>query len=377
MSAPNSSKVPFVDLNRQHGPLKAEFTAAFHKTLEPNNFILGPRLEEFEKAFAEWVGAKHAVGVATGTDALHLALRAIGVGPGDEVIVPAMTFAATALAALYSGATPVAVDVRSEDALMDPAAVVAAITPKTKAILPVHLYGKACDLEALKKVTEPKGIAIIEDACQAHGTLYKGKRVGTFGVASAFSFFPSKNLGALGDGGIVVTNDSKVYEALTALRNYGQRIRYHHDSLGFNSRLDGLQAAFLTVKLPHLEKWNQMRKDHAARYIAGLKGLPLQVLSQPATPTADHIFHLFVVRSPEREALQKHLSESGIETGIHYPFSIPQLGFAKGVIRSTSCPKADQQAREGFSLPMFPELRNDEIDRVIEAIHQFYKGKTK
>lgn len=374
MSSTPEGRIPFVDLARQHASLEDALQKAFADTVRESGFVLGARVETFEKSFAQWTGARYAVGVASGTDALQLALRALSIGPGDEVIVPAMTFAATALAVLYTGATPVAIDVR-EDGLIDPRAVEGALTAKTKAVIPVHLYGKPCDLKALERILAPKGIPIVEDACQAHGARVGTQRVGTLGKIGCFSFFPSKNLGALGDGGIAVTNDESAYRTLLGLRNYGQRVRYHHDSLGFNSRLDGLQAALLSVKLPHLDRWNDARRTHAKRYLAGLQGLPLALLCHSPSPENDHIVHLFVVRTTERDALRDHLTAAGIETGIHYPFSIPQLGVAKGKVRSGPTPQADALAREGLSLPMFPELTEGEIDRVVSSIRQFFASR--
>lgn len=371
-----SNRVPFVDLVRHHKPFQPAFAKILQTTVKESGFILAPSVTQFEDAFAAWTGSRFAVGLASGTDALHLALRATGVGPGDEVIIPAMTFAATALAVMYAGATPVTVDVRPSDGLIDPSAAEKAITPLTKAIIPVHLYGKPCDLITLKRIADTRGIKIIEDACQAHGALLGKRKAGTLGAAGCFSFYPSKNLGALGDGGMLVTDDPVIYESVRMLRNYGQRIRYHHDSFGFNSRLDGLQAAFLSAKLPHVDGWNELRRKHARHYLKGLRGLPIGPMGHDASETNDHIFHLFVVRTHERDALQSHLTAAGIETGIHYPFAVHQLGFAKGHVRATSAPEAERLATEGLSLPIFPEMTSSEVDRVIQSIKTFFAKKS-
>ncbi|HLC66301.1 MAG TPA: DegT/DnrJ/EryC1/StrS family aminotransferase [Candidatus Nanoarchaeia archaeon] len=362
--------IPTVDLGRHHRKMRTQIDAAIAKVIDQSSFILGKPVEEFEQAFAKFCGVSHCIGVATGTDALHFTLRALNIGPGDEVILPANTFIATALAVVYAGATVRLVDVAEQTYNIDPDKLVSAITPHTKAIIPVHLYGQIADMDAIQRIAAPYRCAIIEDACQAHGARYRNTRAGEFGVAAAFSFYPGKNIGALGDGGAIVTNDAALAEQLRKLRNYGQKIKHHHEVLGYNSRLDSLQAAVLLVKLAALEENNALRRKHAEQYRQALVGTKALVPQEHSE--YESVYHLFVIRHPKRDALAAYLKTQGIETAIHYPVPIhfqpafAMLGYAPG-----SFPVAEQLANEILSLPMFPELEQEEIQRVANAIRAF------
>jgi dTDP-4-amino-4,6-dideoxygalactose transaminase len=363
--------VPFLDLKAPYAELREEMDAAFRRTAESGWFITGREVEAFESEFAALCGARHCVGVANGLDALHLVLRAMGIGEGDEVIVPSNTYVATWLAVSYAGATPVAVEPDDRTYNLGPARIEEAITPRTKAIMPVHLYGQTADMDAIKEIAAPYGLKVIEDAAQAHGATYKGRPAGSLGDAAGFSFYPGKNLGALGDGGAVTTDDDALADQLRVLRNYGSRVKYYNEVKGFNSRLDELQAALLRVKLPRLAAWNARRKEIAARYLAALEGAP--DLTPPfVAPEADPVWHLFVVRHPRRDELQKHLAERGVNTLIHYPVpphlqqAYAELGLAPGAY-----PLAERQAREVLSLPMGPHLSDEEIEHVCSAVWSF------
>ena len=340
------------------------------EVLDGADFILGEAVERFERDFAEYLGVGHVIGVASGLDALSLALEATGTGVGDEVIVPANTFIATALAVSAVGATPILVDCRQDTYQIDPALVERAITPRTKALIPVHLYGQAADMTALLGIADANGLDVIEDAAQAHGATFDGRMCGTMGRAGCFSFYPAKNLGAYGDGGCVVTNDEELAQRLRRLRNYGQRVKNEHVCKGTNSRLDSLHAAVLTVKLKRLDAWNAERTAHAARYTRLLRDSG--VVPPMVDSRATHVFHLYVIRAARRDELQKHLSDRGIQTGIHYPIPIHQqeayrdIGRAGGAFDVT-----EQAAREVLSLPMFPELGEKDIERVVDAIAAF------
>jgi dTDP-3-amino-3,4,6-trideoxy-alpha-D-glucose transaminase len=362
--------VPFVDLAAQYRDLAHEMRPALDDVLGSTHFILGETVSCFEQEFAAWLGAKHAVGVGTGLDALRLALLGSGIGTGDEVIIPANTFIATAFAVSAVGARPVPVDCLEETHQIDPSRIPAAITSRTKAIIPVHLYGHPADMDRIGPIARSHGLAVIEDAAQAHGARLHGRACGTFGQAGCFSFYPAKNLGAYGDGGCVVTDDAALAERLRRLRNYGQQAKNEHVLVGGNSRLDSMQAAVLRVKLRHLDAWNARRAAHAARYAALLPGDGLVL---PTTqPGATHVFHLFVLRTRAREALRAHLEQAGIETGVHYPVpphlqpAYAGLGYGPG-----SFPVAERLAREVMSLPMFPELTEDQLQRVASAIRSF------
>jgi dTDP-4-amino-4,6-dideoxygalactose transaminase len=361
-----ASPVPLVDLKAQYKLIGKEVNAAMQSVLERSDFILGQELENFESDFAAYCGASHAVGCASGTDALILALRALNIGPGDEVIVPAMTFVATALAVSQTGAQPVLADVRPEDALMDPDCAAAAITDRTRAILLVHLYGQLAELTPFQALANRHGLAVVEDAAQAHGaTDSDGHRAGSTGNLGCFSFYPGKNLGAYGDGGIVVCNDPQVADRLRLLRNCGSVKKYHHDVIGYNSRLDTLQAAILRVKLRHLDDWNNERRRIARAYDEALAGNPAVMR---ARITAGSNYHLYVVRVHERDAVLARLQQAGIAAGIHYPFALHELGAYKHLGYSPGAfPHAEAWARQCLSLPMYPELP-DEVPAMVAAL---------
>jgi dTDP-4-amino-4,6-dideoxygalactose transaminase len=346
--------LPFVDLASSHAEIRAELDAAARRVVDSSWFILGRELEAFENAFARYCQAQHCLGVGNGLDALHLILRGYGIGAGDEVVVPAHTFIATWLAATYAGARPVAVDVDPATGNIDPRQLAAAITDRTRAIIAVHLYGQPADMEAIRAIIGKRNIKLIEDAAQAHGAGYKGRRAGSLGDAAAFSFYPTKNLGALGDGGAVVTSDDDLAAAVRRLRNYGSDTKYRHEVAGWNSRLDEIQAAFLSAKLPHLDRWNAARRLAARTYLNGLAGVP--GLALPVVPAwAEPVWHLFVIRCVERERLRAYLSERGIETAIHYPVPPNRQGaYREASPARASLPQAYAWAGEALSLPMWP-----------------------
>jgi dTDP-4-amino-4,6-dideoxygalactose transaminase len=361
-------QVPFVDLRAQHAPLNEAIENAFRNLLAKGDFILGAAVERFEADYAAYIGTRHAIGVGTGLSAIELALRAFDVGAGDEVITPANTFIATVLAILAVGATPVFVDIDAATYTIDAAAIAAAVTSRTKAIVPVHLYGQPIDLDAVLAVARRHGLVVVEDAAQAHGARYKGGRAGSFGDAAAFSFYPSKNLGALGDGGIITTNDDRAAAKLRLLRNYGQRVKYYHAIPGTNSRLDTLQAAVLGIKLPHLDGWNAARRRHADAYNTRLAG---HVTTPVAAAGVEHIYHLYVIQTGDRAALEQRLKAKQIQTGIHYPVpahlqeACASLGYEAG-----DFPITEAAAPRILSLPMFAELTEAQIDYVCEAVKQ-------
>jgi dTDP-4-amino-4,6-dideoxygalactose transaminase len=363
--------VPFLDLKAPYAELREEFDAAFRRVAESGWFILGSEVEAFESEFAAYCGARHCVGVANGLDALHLILRAMDVGAGDEVIVPSNTYIATWLAVSNVGATPVPVEPDKRTYNLDPARLEEAITPRTKAIMPVHLYGQTADMDAINEIASAYGIKVIEDAAQAHGARYKGRRAGTLADAAGFSFYPGKNLGAMGDGGAVTTDDDALAARLRVLRNYGSQIKYYNEVKGLNSRLDELQAAMLRAKLTRLDEWNERRKRVAADYLHSLEGAPDLVLPY-VPPYADPVWHLFVVRHGERDELQQHLSRAGVGTLIHYPLpphlqeAYAELGYA-----SNSFPVAEDMARAVLSLPMGPHLSAEEVSQVTSALSSF------
>ncbi len=371
MSNQTPSPVPFVDLRAQYASIREEVHQAMDRVLQRTDFILGQDVEAFEEEFAAYCGAQYGIGVDSGTSALELILRAYDLGPGDEIIAPANTFIATVLAISYVGATPVLVDADPHTLSMDPALVEAAITPRTKAIMPVHLYGHPADMDAIMAIADQHGLVVIEDASQAHGARYKGQRVGSLGHAAAFSLYPAKNLGAYGDAGILVTDDAQVADTLRMLRNYGQRVKYHHDLVGYNRRLDTLHAAVLRVKLRHLDDWSQARRRHAARYsqlLADVPGVTLPGQAEDVEP----VFHLYVIQVAQRDELRAFLAEQAIATGIHYPVPIHlqpayrHLGYREG-----DFPVTEASARSMLSLPMYPELPDEAIQRVVQAIRAF------
>jgi dTDP-3-amino-3,4,6-trideoxy-alpha-D-glucose transaminase len=355
-------------LERQHEPLGAALAAAFARVVSGSAFILGEEVACFEDEFADYSRVEHCVGVASGTAALTLALQAAGIGPGDEVVVPAHTYIATALAVVHAGATPVVCDVDEGTGLIDPDAARAALGPRTAAVVAVHLHGQAADMDAITAFAGPAGLFVLEDAAQAHGATYRGRRVGSLGSAAAFSFYPSKNLGALGDGGAVVTNDSQLADRVRCLRNLGQRTKGEHIEPGGNHRLDGLQAAMLRVKLPHLETWNAARRDVSARYREELSGCVGLLDERPASPC---VYHLFPVRVGERDAFVRCLDGRGIETGVHYGMAVHAHAAFDGLdIRVGEIPNAQRWADEQLSLPMHPNLLHDEVARVVEAVQE-------
>ncbi|MGH9928643.1 MAG: DegT/DnrJ/EryC1/StrS family aminotransferase [Pyrinomonadaceae bacterium] len=360
--------VPFLDLKAAYTELKDDLDRAYQRVMESGSFILGPEVAAFETEFAEFCEAKYCLGVANGLDALHLILRALAIGAGDEVIVPSNTYIATWLAVSYAGATPVPVEPDERTYNLDPARLEAAITQRTKAIIPVHLYGQPADMDPINEIAAPYGIKVVEDAAQAHGARYKRKRTGSLGDVAAFSFYPGKNLGALGDAGAVVTNDAALAERLRLLRNYGSPVKYRHDVKGFNSRLDELQAALLRVKLGRLGEWNERRKQVASYYLEKLGGVP--DLRLPFVPGwAEPAWHLFVVRHPRRNALQHWLAAAGVDTLIHYPLpphlqpAYQELGQPRGYFLFS-----EALAEEVLSLPMGPHFSAAEQDYVISKI---------
>ncbi len=360
--------LPFVDLKSQYLSIKQEVDAAIQRVLDNTSFILGREVEAFESAFAEYVGAKFCVGVSNGTAAVQLAVTACGIGSGDEVIVPANTFFATAEGVSTAGATPVFVDADARSYTIDVDKIEAAITDRTRAIMPVHLYGQSADLDPILAIAaERHNLVVIEDAAQAHGSLYKGKPVGALGRAGCFSFYPGKNLGAYGEGGAVVTNDEEVARHLRLLRDHGSERKYHHEIIGYNFRLEGIQGAVLGVKLKHLDRWNDLRREHAARYDELLSQTGLRLPRE--MDYARHVYHLYVVQTDDRDALQTSLNEAEIQTGIHYPIPIHlQPAYAFLGHKVGDFPESESQARRVLSLPMFPELTDSQIEEVVSAI---------
>ncbi len=363
--------VPYLDLKTQHRNLEAEIQAALRPVFAETQFILGPAVESFERDFAAATGCAHAVAVNTGTSALHLSLLALGVGPGDEVIVPAMTFVATAAAVAYTGATPVFADIEPRTGTIDPEAVAAAITPRTVGVIPVHLYGQPANLTALTEICEKHSLFLLEDACQAHLATWQGKTCGTFGAAGCFSFYPGKNLGAAGEGGALTTNDAALAQKCRRLRDWGQQERYRHEVLGYNYRMEGVQGAILGVKLRHLPRWTEARRAVGAAYLQKLAGVPDLTLPFEAEG-AHHVFHVFAARHPERDALRTALSAVGIQTGLHYPIPLHlQPCFRKLGYKAGDFPESESLANEEVSFPIFPEMTAAQIDEVCAAIQAF------
>jgi dTDP-4-amino-4,6-dideoxygalactose transaminase len=366
--------VPFVDLQAQYRSIKAEVDAAIQRVLDTSAFILGREVETFERDFAEYVGARECVGVSNGTAALHLALMACDVGPGQEVIVPANTFFATAEAVSAAGATPVFADCDPVTYNLDAAKLEAAVTERTRAVIPVHLYGQPADLDAINEVAKRHNLIVIEDAAQAHGARYRGRRVGALARAGCFSFYPGKNLGAYGEGGAVTTDDPEVARRVRLLRDHGSERKYHHEVVGYNLRLEGIQGAVLSVKLKHLDDWNALRRRHAARY-RELLG-PLEeagALSLPREAAyAEHVYHLFVVQTSARDSMQRFLSAANVHTGIHYPVPAHlQPAYAALGHKEGDFPESERQARRVLSLPMFAELTERQLRYVAHAVEDF------
>ncbi len=367
--------VPFIDLAAMTREVRGAVDQGWERMLEGSRFIGGQAVEEFEQAWAGYCGARYAVGVGNGTDAIQLTLVALGIGPGDEVIVPANTFVASAEAVVLAGATPRFADVSPRTLLLTPDDLEAAITPRTRAVIVVHLYGQMPDMDALCRSAGRAGVVIIEDAAQAHGATSRGRPAGSIGLAGCFSFYPGKNLGAFGDAGAVVTNEPDLAKTLRVLRDHGRATgsHYRHEMVGTNSRLDALQAMVLTAKLARLDAWNDARRSIAARYRAAFASTPIRLVEEE--PGARGVYHLAVARVPDRARLQQHLTTMGIETGIHYPIpchqQAPYLRFATG-----SLPVTEAAATEVLSLPMFPHLRDDQVARVCDALHEALTPKS-
>ena len=362
--------IPFLDLKAQYASIKPQIDAAVLGVLASGQYVLGSEVEAFEEEFAAYCGTSHAIAVNTGTSALHLALLAAGVGPGDEVVTVPFTFVATTEAICYTGARPVFVDIDPVTFTMDPAELEAAITPRTKAILPVHLYGQICDMDPILAIAAHHGIVVIEDACQAHGAAYRGRTAGSIGLAGCFSFYPGKNLGGCGEGGMVVTSDDDHAARLRMLRDWGQEQRYHHVLKGYNYRMDAIQGAILRVKLRHIEAWTEARRDCAAHYSELLYASPRATPPEVA-PGRRHVFHIYAVRSRDRDGLRRALTAADVQTGLHYPVPVHlqpchrDLGYRDG-----DFPHAEAAARETLSLPIHPDLTLSQVESVVAAIDE-------
>jgi dTDP-4-amino-4,6-dideoxygalactose transaminase len=367
-------KVPFLDLKAQYRAIKPEIDGAISKILETSQFVLGEEVAAFEQEFAAYSGAAHGVAVNSGTSALHLAALAAGIGPGDEVITVPNTFVATVAAIQYTGARAVYVDIDPGRFTMSPEAIEAAITPRTKAIIPVHLYGQPADMDPILEVARRHRLVVIGDAAQAHGARYKGRAVGSLGDLVCFSFYPGKNLGAYGEGGMVVTGDEGYAKTIRMLRDWGQDRKYHHLLPGYNYRMEGMQGAILRVKLRYLEQWTEARRTHAVRYGQLLAGSSVGIPAE--APEGRHVYHVYAVRTRERDAVMKALAEQGIQTGIHYPVPVHlQPAYADPAYARGSFPVAEQAADEVLSLPMFPELTNEQLETVARAVRGLPHGR--
>lgn len=361
-------RVPFLDLKAQHDPLKQEFAAAIQEVIDGSAFAGGPFVARFEEDFAAYCGCPYAIGVGNGTDAIWFALLALGVGPGDEVITVPHTFIATAEAISFCGARPVFVDIDEQTYTMDPALLERAITPKTKAIIPVHIFGQTADMDPILEIARQHGLPVIEDACQAHGAEYKGRKAGSMGAAGCFSFYPGKNLGALGEAGAVVTNSKELKEKIQMLRDHGQAKKYYHSLIGWNGRMDGIQGALLRIKLRHLATGNERRRSHARLYSEHLAPLPAVTIPRTAKHAVP-VYHIYAVRVKQRDVVLNALTSQGIGCGIHYPIPLhlqeayAGLGYAQG-----SFPAAERCAGEFLSLPMYPELTPEQVLMVVDGL---------
>lgn len=362
--------IPILDLKKQYESIKGEIDSAIKDVVDSGQFILGKRVEAFEADFATYCQSRYALGVNSGTSALHLALLAAGVGPGDEVITVSYTFVATAAAVCYTGAKPVFVDIDPRNCNIDPAKIEAAITPKTKAIMPVHLYGSCADMDPILDVARRHNLIVIEDAAQAHGAEYKGRRVGSFGELACFSFYPGKNLGAYGEGGAVVTSDERYVEHLKQLRDQGQSEKYYHPVVGYNYRMEAIQGAVLGVKLKHLDDWNQRRQKHAEVYRRELAESGLRLLEE--LPDAKSVHHIFPLFTEQRDDLCAYLQKAGISTGLHYPIPVHlqpayrYLGYEEG-----DFPETERASKEVLSLPLYPELADEAVLSIVDSVRQF------
>jgi len=360
--------IPFFDLTKQYESIQSEIDAAAAHVLKGGWYILGPEVKAFEKEFADYIGVKHAIGVGSGTEAIHIALLALGIGAGDEVITVPNTAVATVAAIELTGARPVLVDVRDDTMLIDVEKIERALTPRTKAIIPVHLFGQSCDLDPILKLAHARNIFVLEDCAQAHGATYRGKRVGAIGDIAAFSFYPTKNLGAYGDGGAITTNNAEFAQRIDLLRQYGWRERYTSDIKGMNSRLDELQAAVLRIKLRRLDGWNKARRERAALYAALVRTVTLP----REMPYGEAVYHLYVVQSPKRDELVAHLKAHGIGTMIQYPHTIHlQPAYTNLGYREGSLPVSERLAREIVSLPLYPELAMDDVRGIAQVVNEF------
>lgn len=359
--------VPFLDLKAQYAAIRPEIEATVLSVLDSGQYILGPAVADFEDKFAPFCGTAHAVAVNTGTSALHLALRALDIGPGDEVITVPMTFVATTAAVLYAGAKPVFVDIEPRTCTLDPDQIEGAITPRTKAILPVHLHGQMADMNAIMDIARAHGLKVIEDACQAHGAELDGRRAGSFGDIGCFSFYPGKNLGACGEGGAAVTGDQHLADRMRMLRDWGQAKKYDHALAGFNYRMDGIQGAILGVKMAHIERWTELRRAAAAAYDLRFDAMGVE---RPTTvPGRRHVYHVYAVSVPERERVQGHLQRKGIASGIHYPVPVHlQRAYADLGYKPGDFPVSEAMAARTLSLPMFPEITPQQVMEVCDAL---------
>lgn len=361
--------IPFIDLKREYAEIGEEIDKAIQRVLDKQWFLLGEELEKFEQEFSNYIVVKHAIGVQSGSDALFLAIKALGIGSGNEVITVSHTFISTVDAIVRNGAKPVFVDIDPETYTMDVSQIEDKITKKTKAIIPVHLYGHPVDMDPIMEIAKKYKLFVIEDACQAHGAEYKGKKVGSIGDLGCFSFYPSKNLGAYGDGGMIVTNDEELSKKLSMLRNYGQSKKYYHDFIGVNSRLDEIQAAILRVKLKHLDEWNEKRKSIAKLYNELLKDS--NVILPIEKNYAKHVYHLYVIRSKNRDKLQQYLLEKGIQTQIHYPVPVHRQKAYLNLGYNVNLPVTEKISNEILSLPMYPWMKEEEVVNIAEVIKAF------
>ena len=363
--------IPYLDLRAQIQPLRAEIDAAIARTIDHTSFCLGPDVAQFEKDFAKFCGAEHCVAFNSGTSALHVALMLLGVGTGDEVVTTPFTFVATSWAISYVGAKPVYVDIDDTTFNLNPKLIEKAITPRTKAILPVHLYGQPFDVDAIQEICRRHRLPLLEDACQSHGAKWQGKTIGTFGEISCYSFYPGKNLGAFGEGGALVTNNAEFAKRARSLREHGSTVRYYHDEVGFNYRMEGIQGAVLGIKLKHLEKWTRERQRVAKRYAELLAGTPLQLPREAAG--AESVWHLYVVRHPRRDELKKYLDANGVGCALHYPLPLHlQKCYASLGHKAGDFPVAEKAAAECLSLPIYAELTDAQIQRVAQVVKEFF-----
>ncbi|MCG3139424.1 MAG: dTDP-3-amino-3,4,6-trideoxy-alpha-D-glucose transaminase [Anaerolineae bacterium] len=369
------SKIPLVDLHAQYETLKPEIDAAIQRVIDKTAFILGPEAKQFEENFARFCNVKHAIGLDSGTAALHLAMMALDIGAGDEVITTAHTFIATSEPIALLGARPVLVDIDPRTYNLDPQKLEAAITPRTKAIIPVHLYGQPAEMDAIMDIARKHNIPVIEDAAQAHGATYRNHSVGTFGLLTCFSFYPGKNLGAYGDAGALVTNDDELNHKIRMLRDHGRTSKYEHEISGYGFRLDGIQAAVLDVKLKHLPAWNAARRAHADYYTELLSNVDASIVTPYEPAHVKAVYHLYVIRTRQRDELLQYLKERDIEAGIHYPVPLhmqpvyKNLGYQQGAF-----PATEQAAQEILSLPIYPELTHAQMERVVETMREFYRN---